>query len=97
MSNRFLYTPKERPSRLLRISSLLFAAGTAALWIFGRNFGLSTGDLLIMSGIAVLLLTCSINGRRAEKQVKEQNQALMQMRENCGKDNYNNDIFYNDK
>ena len=97
MSNRFLYTPKERPSRLLRISSLLFAAGTIGLWIFGSRFGLSTGDLLIMSGIAVLLLTCSINGRRAEKKAKEQNQALMQMRENCGKDNYNNDIFYNDK
>ncbi|MBQ5320076.1 MAG: hypothetical protein J6K17_13375 [Oscillospiraceae bacterium] len=94
MNNRFLYTPKERPSRLLRISSLLFAAGTIALWIFGKNIGLSTGNLLIMSGIAVLLLTCSINSRRAEKKAKEQSEAVMKMREECGKGDYNNDIFY---
>ncbi len=97
MSKRFLYSPKERPSRLLRISSLLFAAGTAVLWIFGRDFGLSDGDLLIMSGIAVLLLTCSINGRQAEKKAKQQSEAVMQMREECGKGDYNNDIFYDDK
>lgn len=94
MNNRYLYNPKERPSRLLRISSLLFVAGTIALWLFGKRLGLSTGDLLIMSGIAVLLLTLSINGRRAEKQAKERQNALMQMREECGKGNYNNDIFY---
>lgn len=94
MNKRFLYSPKERSPRLLRISSLLFAAGTAALWIFGGRFGLATGDLLIMSGIAILLLTLSINGRRAEKKSKEQSEAIMQMREECGKGDYNNDIFY---
>lgn len=94
MSNRFLYTPKERPTRLLRISSLLFAAGTMALWLVGERFGLEKGDLLIMSGIAVLLLTLSINGRRAEKQAKAQEKAILEMREECGKGDYNNDIFF---
>ncbi len=97
MSNRFLYKPKERPPRLLRISSLLFAAGTIMLWIFGRDIGLSTGNLLIMSGIAVLLLTCSINGIRAEKKARKQSEAVMKMREECGKGDYNNDIFYDDR
>ncbi|MBR4096251.1 MAG: hypothetical protein IKK42_02980 [Oscillospiraceae bacterium] len=94
MSNRFFYTPKERPARLLRISSLLFAAGTIALWLFGEKLGLEKGDLLIMSGIAVLLLTCSINGRRAEKLAKVQEKEFLEMREECGKGDYNNDIFY---
>lgn len=94
MSNRFLYTPKQRPTRMLRISSLLFAAGTIGLWLIGERLGLEKGDLLIMSGIAVLLLTLSINGRRAEKQAKEQEKALLEMREECGKGDYNNDIFF---
>lgn len=94
MSNRFLYTSKERPARLLRVSSMLFAAGTILLWLVGGKFGLETGDLLIMTGIAVLLLTLSINGRRAEKKVREQEKALLEMREECGKGDYNNDIFY---
>ena len=94
MNNRFLYAPKERPARLLRVSSLLFAAGTAALWIFGEKLGLSTGDLLIMSGIAVLLLTLSINSRRSEKRSEQQRNDIMQIREECGKGDYNNDIFY---
>jgi len=97
MSNRFLYTPKERPSILLRVSSLLFTAGTIALWVFGGRIGLETGDMLIMSGIAVLLLTCSISGRRAERKAREQAAAVMKMREECGKGDYNNDIFYDDK
>ncbi len=94
MSKRFLYSPKERPSRLLRISSLLFAAGTAVLWIFGRDFGLSTGDLLIMTGFALFLITFSVNGRRAEKKSRELDKAVMKLRDECGKGDYNNDIFY---
>ena len=94
MSNRFLYTPKERPSRLLRISSLLFAAGTAMLWLFRSEIGLQTGDLLILSGIAVLLLTLSLNSRRAEKKARQREKELLEMREECGKGDYNNDIFY---
>ncbi|MBQ8826746.1 MAG: hypothetical protein IJ007_06610 [Oscillospiraceae bacterium] len=94
MSNRFFYKLKERPSRLLRISSLLFAVGTAALWFFNDKLGLEAGDMMIMSGIAVLLLTCSINGKRAERLAKEQENALLKMREECGKGDYNNDIFF---
>lgn len=97
MSNRFLYTPKERPSRLLRVSSILFAVGTIILWIVGSKIGISTGDMLIMTGIAVLLLTCSINGRRAEKKSKEYSETILKMREECGKGDYNNDIFYDEK
>lgn len=94
MSNRFLYKPKERPARLLRISTLLFALGTMVMWLVGERFGLSTGDMLIMSGIAVLLLSCSINSRHAEKLSREQQDAIMKMREECGKGDYNNDIFF---
>lgn len=94
MKNRFLYTPKKRSSALLRISSLLFAIGTVVLWVVGDKFGIPSGNLLIMSGIAVLLLTCSINGRRAEKKAEEYSKTIEKIREECGKGDYNNDIFY---
>ena len=94
MSKRFIYTPKKRSSALLRISSMLFAAGTAVLWLVGEKFGIPNGNLLIMSGIAVLLLTCSINGRRAEKKAEEYSKTIEKIREDCGKGDYNNDIFY---
>ena len=94
MANRFLYKPKERSTALLRISSLLFAAGTVVLWLVGEKFGIETGDMLIMSGIAVLLLTLSVNGRRAEKKAGLASEELLKIREECGKGDYNNDIFY---
>ena len=94
MSKRVIYTPKKRSSALLRISSLLFAAGTVIMWLVGERFCISSGNLLIMSGIAVLLLTCSVNGRRAEKKSEEYSEIIRQVREECGKGDYNNDIFY---
>lgn len=91
---RDFYTPKERRAVMLRVCSRIFAAGTAMLWIFRNKAGLERGDLLIMSGIAVLLLTFSMMSRRAENQLKADSETIKKIRENCGKDNYNNDIFY---
>ncbi len=94
MSKRFIYTPKKRSSALLRISSLLFAAGTIIMWLVGEKFGIPNGNLLIMSGIAVLLLTFCVIGKRAEKKSEEYSETIRKIREECGKGDYNNDIFY---
>lgn len=88
------YMPKERRSVLLRVCSWLFTAGTCMLWIFKDNFDIERGDLLIMSGIAVLLVTLSMNSRQTEKRLKIDDETLRKIQEEIGKDDYNNDIYY---
>lgn len=85
---RFIYTPKEKPSVLLRVCSWLFTVGTAAMWIFRDSFDIARGDLLILTGIAVLLTTFSISGKRAEKRLKKQSETIEKIREESGKDEY---------
>lgn len=85
---RFIYTPKEKPSVMLRICSWLFTLGTASMWIFKDKFDTERGDLLILSGIAVLLATLSISGKRAEKRLKKHSETIEKIREESGKDEY---------
>lgn len=91
---RFIYVPRERRSVLLRVSSILFCLGTALMWISRDRFGFEKGDLLIMSGVAVLLITLSITGRRAERRAEADSKTLLRIREETGKGDYNSDIFY---
>lgn len=91
---RFIYVPRERRSVLLRVSSTLFCIGTALMWISRDRFGFEKGDLLIMSGIAVLLITLSVSGRRAERRASADSETLRRIREETGKGDYNSDIFY---
>lgn len=88
------YMPKERRAVLLRICSWLFTAGTCLMWIFKDNFEIERGDLLIMSGIAVLLVTLSMTSRRAEKRLRIDDETLRKIQEDIGKSDYNNDIYY---
>lgn len=88
------YAPKERRSVMLKSCSILFCAGTVILWIFHEKYGIEKGDMMIMSGIALLLLTLLLQNRRAEKQLKISDKELMKMREECGKDDYNTDIYF---
>lgn len=92
---RVIYVPKERKSVLLRVSSGLFCIGTALMWVMKDRFGFEKGDLLIMSGIAVLLITLSLTGKRAERKAAADRETIKKIREKTGKDSYNNDIFYN--
>ena len=85
---RFIYTPKEKPSVLLRTCSWLFTAGTAAMWVFKNKFDIERGNLLILTGIAVMLTALSISGRRAEKKLKSQSKTIEKIREESGKDEY---------
>ena len=90
-----LYIPKERRSVLLRVCSWLFTAGTCLMWIFTDMFEIQRGDLLIMSGIAVLLVTLSINSKQSEKRLRIDDETLRKIQEKIGKDDYNNnDIYY---
>lgn len=88
------YTPKERRPIILRSCSILFCAGTFLLCIFREKIGMEKGDLMIMAGISLLLLTFLIQGRRAEKQLKISEKELLKMREEVGKDDYNTDIYF---
>ena len=91
---RDFYTPKERRPIILRSCSILFCAGTVLLCIFHEKVGMEKGDLLIMAGISMLLLTCLMQGRRAEKKLRISDEELRKMREECGKDDYNTDIYF---
>lgn len=92
---RFIYVPKERKSVLLRVSSILFCMGVLLMWLTADKFGFERGDLLIMSGIALLLITLSIQGKRAERRAAEDSRIIERIREETGKSDYNSDIFYN--
>ncbi len=90
---RVIYVPKERKSVLLRVSSGLFCIGTALMWITRDKFGFEKGDLLIMTGIAVLLITLSLSGRRAENRAKADSDALKRIREDINKDDFSDGFF----
>ena len=96
MSNekRFIYMPRERKPVLLRVCSILFCIGTVLMWISRNRFGFEKGDLLIMSGIAVLLVTLSVTGIRAERRASAESEALRRIREETGGGDYNSDIFF---
>lgn len=83
-----VYVPKKRRPILLRSCSIFFCAGTLILWVFREKYSIETGDLLIMSGIAILLLTCLIQGKRTEKKLKKSDEELLKIREQCGRDEY---------
>ena len=91
---RFIYIPRERRSVFLRVCSILFCIGTVLMWISRDKFGFEKGDLLIMSGVAVLLITLSVTGRRAERKASADSETLRRIREETGKGDYNSDIFY---
>lgn len=79
------------------MSSTLFCIGTALMWASRDRFGFEKGDLLIMSGVAVLLITLSVSGRRAERRAAADSETLRRIREETGKGDYNSDIFYGNK
>lgn len=91
---RFIYTPKERPPVILRVSGLLFCIGVIFLWLMRKKFDIKLGNLMILTGIAVLLISLSILGKRVEKKLKATSDAIRHMSEKCGKDDYNSDIFF---
>lgn len=80
-----IYTPRERKPLLLRACSSLFCIGTLLMWIFSERLSVSTGDMLIMTGIAVLLITLSVNGIIAEKRIRKFGEEIKKLRENSGK------------
>ena len=47
-----------------------------------------------MSGTAVLLITLSLTGRRAERKAAADSETIRRIREETGKGDYNSDIFY---
>ncbi len=96
MSNekRSIYMPRERRSVLLRVCSILFCIGTVLMWISRDKFGFENGDLLIMSGVAVLLVTLSVTGIRAERRAFADSETLRRIREDTGRGDYNSDIFF---
>lgn len=91
---RSVYMPRERRSVLLRVCSILFCIGAVLMWISRDRFGFEKGDLLIMSGIAVLLVTLSVTGIRAERRAAADSEELRRIREETGKGDYNSDIFF---
>lgn len=91
---RFIYMPRERRSVLLRVCSILFCLGAVLMWISRDKFGFEKGDLLIMSGVAVLLITLSVMGGRAERRASADSETIRRIREETGKGDYNSDIFF---
>lgn len=92
--DRKIYTPKPRRAVLSRVCGWIFCFGTALMWVLRSKFGIETGDLLIMTGLAVLTASLSLNGIKAEKKCEAQSNELERIREECGKGDYNNDIFF---
>ncbi|MBD5146461.1 MAG: hypothetical protein HDT21_11230 [Ruminococcus sp.] len=91
---RSIYMPRERKSVLLKVCSILFCIGTVLMWISRDRFGFEKGDLLIMSGVAVLLITLSVMSVRAERRASADSETLRRIREETGGGDYNSDIFF---
>ncbi len=94
MLKRSLFTSKKRQPLLLTLGGGIFILGVLLLWIFSERLGLELSDLLLMTGLALILFSLSVSSKRTEKKIRQQEEDLRKIREQCGKGDYNNDIFY---
>ncbi len=90
------YVPKRRKNRLVRYLDIFMVIAAAALWLNRGRFNISVSDMLIVSGLVLFALVFSSANRHMEKDLRVEDEHIEKLRENIGKDNYNENVWFFD-
>lgn len=88
------FESKYKPSRLLNFMSSVVVIIVVLLWIFHEKIGVTIPDLMIVTGIAVLIIDLAWMNRKKFKNLKIDESHLKKNQDKIGNGDYNNDIYY---
>ena len=91
------YTPKKRRNPMLTALMAVLIVLLISMWLNKSRFGLNTGDLLIATGVVVLVFSIANANKKKEKEIAVSDKQLEEMRDKIGKDEYSTStIYFND-
>ena len=91
------YTPKKRRNPLLTALMAVLVVILLVMWLNMDRFGLEFSDMLIATGIALLLLSIASTNRKKEKEIEISDKQLEEMRDKIGKHEYSTSAMYFDE
>ena len=91
------YTPQKRRNPMLTALMAVLIVLLLSMWLNKSRFGLNTGDLLIATGVVVLVFSIANANKKKEKEIAVSDKQLEEMRDKIGKDEYSTStIYFND-
>lgn len=91
------YTPKKRRNPLLKALMAVLVVILLVMWLNMDRFGVKFSDMLIATGIALILLSIANANRKMEKDIEISDKQLEEMRDKIGKDEYSTSAMYFDE
>ncbi|MGN0602394.1 MAG: hypothetical protein ACI4I2_00295 [Oscillospiraceae bacterium] len=91
------YTPKKRRNPLLKALMAILVVLLLVMWLNMDRFGFKFSDMLIATGIALILLSIANANRKMEKDIEISDKQLEEMRDKIGKDEYSTSSMYFDE
>ena len=88
------YTPKKRRNPLLKALTAVLVVILLVMWLNMSRFGFELSDMLIATGITLILLSIANANRKKEKEIEISDKQLEEMREKIGKDEYSTSTMY---
>ncbi|MGN1134897.1 MAG: hypothetical protein ACI4SF_01620 [Oscillospiraceae bacterium] len=91
------YTPKKKRNPLLKALMSILIVLLLVMWLNMERFGFEFSDMLIATGIALILLSIANANRKMEKDIEISDKQLEEMRDKIGKDEYSTSSMYFDE
>lgn len=91
------YKPKKKRNPMLKALMVLMIVILAVMWLNKESFGLSAGDMLIATGLVILVFSIANANRKKEKEIAVSDKQLEEMRDKIGKDEYSTSSIYFDE
>lgn len=89
------YKPKMQKNPLLIGTAVISAAAAAGLWYFRERLELSVSDMLMLSGVALLVILLTIRDILTKKENFREAEALKKQRDDMdNEDFFDNSIFF---
>lgn len=86
------FKPKRRKKTLLNFTSAFSCSAIAAMWIFGRRFGMDVPTLCIYTGLGMLIIALSLLNKSREKKLRQEEKHNDELRDFIGKED--NSLFF---
>lgn len=89
------YKPKMQKNPLLIGTAVISAAAAAGLWYFRERLELSVSDMLMLSGVALLVILLTIRDILTKKENFLEAEALKKQRDDMDNEDFSdNSIFF---
>ncbi len=90
------YVPKKRKRTILKFLTLFICLCTGAMWLMRDILNIDVPTLCIFTGLALMAVSMAILNRKKENDIKVEDSHIEKLRENMGKDNFNDtSVFFN--